>query len=75
VSAPEPALLATAVRLKGGQLVFSGQARTLWVSRDQGRTLNPLAGALSTGVAELLELPNGNLLALGEAGATILPSP
>lgn len=75
MSAPEPALLATAVRLKGNQLVFAGQARTLWVSRDQGRALTPLAGALSTGVAELLELPNGNLLALGEGGATILPPP
>jgi len=32
-------------------------------------------GAPATAVAELLELPDGQVLALGEAGATVLPLP
>lgn len=75
IPTPEPALLATAIRLKGSHLVFAGQARVLLVSRDYGQTVVSAPGALATGVAELLELPDGRLLALGEAGATILPSP
>jgi len=75
IPTPEPGLLATGLRLKGSPLVFAGQARTLIVSRDHGQSFTALDGALSTGVAELLELPDGNVLALGEAGATVLPKP
>jgi len=75
ITTPEPALLATAIKVKGDQLVFAGQARVLLVSRDHGQTVVSATGALATGVAELLELPDGRLLALGEAGATILSQP
>jgi photosystem II stability/assembly factor-like uncharacterized protein len=75
IATPEPALLATAIKMKDNHLVFAGQARVILVSRDYGQTVAPAAGALATGIAELLELPDGRLLALGEAGATILPKP
>jgi len=72
---PEPVLIASGVKLKGDAVVLAGQSRALWVSRDVGRTFATLADAAPAGVAELLELPDGNLLALGEAGATIIPKP
>lgn len=68
-------LLAAAVRLPGGAIVIAGQARTFLVSRDQAATFTPWAAALPTAVAELLTLPDGTLLALGEAGATTLTAP
>lgn len=70
VATPQPALLAAGIKLRNNFIVLGGQARTLLVSRDLGRTLAPVAGSISTGVAELLELPDGNILALGEAGPT-----
>jgi photosystem II stability/assembly factor-like uncharacterized protein len=67
-------LIATAAVTKSG-IVFAGQSRTWLVSRDHGQTVAPLVPApLTTGVAELLVLPDGTLLALGEAGATLLPA-
>ncbi len=71
VPTPQPVLLAAGVRLKGSALVLGGQARGLLISRDAGRSFHPLPG-LATAVAELLALPDGNVLALGEAGAAIL---
>ena len=35
----------------------------------------PLERAPATAIARLLELANGDVLALGEAGATVLPKP
>ncbi|WP_414663121.1 WD40/YVTN/BNR-like repeat-containing protein [Horticoccus sp. 23ND18S-11] len=75
ISMPEPVLLASAVKLKGDTVVLAGQSRTVWVSRDLGRTFTPRVEAAPAGVAELLELPDGNLLALGEAGASVMPKP
>ena len=75
VTTGQPALLATALQLRGNILVFAGQARVLLVSRDYGRTVVPWAAPLLTAVAELLETPAGTILALGEAGATLLPAP
>ena len=42
------------------------------MSRDHGVTFTVVPEILPGGIAELLELPDGNLLALGEAGATVL---
>jgi photosystem II stability/assembly factor-like uncharacterized protein len=75
VATPEPVLLAAGIRMKGNHLVFAGQARALLVSRDHGKSVTSAPGAPATGVAELLELPDGRLLALGEGGATLLPKP
>ena len=68
-------LIATALKLKSGTLVFAGQSRAWFVSRDGGKTVAPWSGPPTPAVARLLELPDGSLLALGEAGATILPAP
>jgi photosystem II stability/assembly factor-like uncharacterized protein len=81
IATPRPALLATALRLRNNHLVLGGQAGSLLVSRDLGRTFVLAPDNPGTGIAELLELPDGSVLALGEAGATrldfarLLPSP
>lgn len=74
VASPVSALLASAVRLKSGAIVLAGQARTLLVSREPS-TLVSASQPPSTSIAELLELPDGQVLALGEAGATRLSPP
>jgi photosystem II stability/assembly factor-like uncharacterized protein len=69
-------LLATGLELKNNQLLFAGQARAFFSSRDSALTVAPLTVPFSTAVAALLELPDGRILALGEAGATtfVLPT-
>ncbi|MFA5058845.1 MAG: YCF48-related protein [Opitutaceae bacterium] len=69
------ALLATAVQLRRGLIVLAGQARVFSVSRDDGRSFAPWSPGLTTGVAELVVTPDGNLLAFGEEGITRLPTP
>lgn len=68
-------LLATAVRLADETIVVAGQARSLFVSRDQAATVTAWSPEFKTAVAELLVTPDGTLLALGEAGASVLPKP
>jgi photosystem II stability/assembly factor-like uncharacterized protein len=68
-------MLATAVRLRTGLIVLAGQARAFLVSRDGGTSFAPWAPGLTTGIAQLLEAPDGTLLAFGEAGVSILPAP
>ncbi|MBM3853425.1 MAG: hypothetical protein FJ399_09745 [Verrucomicrobia bacterium] len=75
VAAPEPVLLATGLQLKSNYLLLAGQARTLLLSRDYGKTFTPVDPAIGSGVAELIELDGGGLLALGEAGPTLLAIP
>jgi photosystem II stability/assembly factor-like uncharacterized protein len=75
VTTPQAVLLATSVQLKSNSIVLAGHPRVVLVSRDSGQTFSSLDIPLTTAVAELLELPDGRLLALGEAGATLLPSP
>jgi photosystem II stability/assembly factor-like uncharacterized protein len=74
VAVPEPALLATATKLKSNFIALAGSARAILLSRDYGKTFAVMT-SLPSPVAELLELPNGNLLALGEGGATLFPNP
>jgi photosystem II stability/assembly factor-like uncharacterized protein len=74
LAAPRPVLLATALKIRDNRLVLGGQARGLIVSCDRGRFFAPWP-KLTTAVATLLELPDGSILALGEAGATRLPAP
>ena len=68
-------LFATAVRLRSGIIVAAGQARSFAVSRDDGRSFSSWAPGLTTPVAELVEAPDGTLLAFGEQGITHLPAP
>ena len=68
-------LFATAVRLRSGVIVIAGQARSFAVSRDDGRSLAPWSPGLTTGVAEVIEAPDGTPLAFGEDGVSRLPLP
>ena len=64
-------LLAAAIKLKNNQLLFAGQARAFFTSRDGARSIAPLNVPFTSAVAALLELPDGRILALGEGGATV----
>ena len=68
-------LIATALHLADGDIVFAGQSRGWFVSRDAGRSVTSWASPSTAAVAKLLELPDGSLLALGEAGVVALPKP
>jgi photosystem II stability/assembly factor-like uncharacterized protein len=75
VSTEQRGLWATTVRLRSGVIVVAGQSRLFAVSRDVGRSFAPWSPGLTTGVAELVEAPDGTPLAFGEDGVTRLPVP
>jgi photosystem II stability/assembly factor-like uncharacterized protein len=68
-------LVATALRLRKGAIVFAGQSRSWFVSRDGAQSVAAWSGPPTPAVSRLLELSDGTILALGEAGAAILPAP
>jgi photosystem II stability/assembly factor-like uncharacterized protein len=74
VNAPEQVMLATSVH-DGSTVSFAGQARTLFISRDGGRTVSKVTDAPATAIAALVSLTPGVLLAVGEAGVTRLELP
>ena len=74
IATPRPVLLATAAT-RGRELLFAGQARTLFVSPDGGATITAHPAPPATAIAELLPLPDGSLLAVGEAGVSLLSAP
>ena len=71
VPAPQPSLVAAALKMNNDSVVIGGQARGLMISRDFGRSFS-LYPNLTTAVSELLELADGTVIALGEAGVTLL---
>jgi photosystem II stability/assembly factor-like uncharacterized protein len=75
VPSEQRGLLATAVRLRNGVIIVAGQSRLFAISRDEGRSFMPWSPGLTTGVAELVEAPDGTPLAFGEEGVTRLPAP
>lgn len=75
VETPQAVLLAAGTKLKSNYFILAGHPRALFVSRDYGKTIVPWNATLTTAVAEMLELTDGSILALGEAGATVLPKP
>lgn len=75
VRVPAPALLACALRVPGRGILLAGQARTLLVGRDGDAAFTSLGEPPATAIAELLDLGNDRVLALGEAGATVLKLP
>ena len=74
-------LLAAALKLKSNHLLFAGQSRAFFISRDYAHTVTALPVPITTAVSALMELPDGRILALGEAGATtfevgrVIPNP
>ncbi len=75
LATPEPVLLAASLKLRSNFFVFAGHARVLLISRDYGKSLTKWENPLTTAVAELVEAPDGSIVALGEAGATLLAAP
>jgi photosystem II stability/assembly factor-like uncharacterized protein len=75
VSTNETALLATGVKVpRQHVIVLAGQARGLLVRSDDQQNFTHRDVGVTTGIAELVELPDGNLLAVGEAGVSLIPS-
>lgn len=74
ITTPEPTLVAGGVRLPGNTVLLAGSSRALWSSLDYGKTFVAKSWATAGfggAVAEVLELPGGALLTLGDAGATL----
>ncbi len=71
----KPGLLATALQTTRGQVIIAGQARLFLLSRDGGASFSPWNPGITTAIAELLEAPDGTLLAFGEDGVSVLPAP
>lgn len=67
-------LFLTAVATGPQRVLAAGQARAFLALDVAQATLAPAYPEMHTAVAELLPLPDGALLCLGEAGATILPA-
>lgn len=67
-------LMLTALVLAPERVLAAGQARALMFIDPTRKTLQPAYPQLRTAIAELLALPGDALLALGEAGATLLPA-
>lgn len=70
-----PMLLATAVRMADGGVLLAGQARAWYGSRTGEPPFVALAPAATSAVAELLRLPDGRVLAFGDAGVNSVPLP
>ncbi len=75
IAIDRPLLLTTALKLKSGSLFLAGQARALYVSRDGGLTFNHWQISLNSAIAELLEAPDGDIVALGDGGAARIRPP
>jgi photosystem II stability/assembly factor-like uncharacterized protein len=69
---PAPVLLACGVTQPDHRVVLGGPAGSVYVSADGGRTFLAVPSR-ARALAEMIALPDGSILALGEAGATLLP--
>jgi photosystem II stability/assembly factor-like uncharacterized protein len=65
---PGTGLLMTGIELAAANtIIFTGQGRTWWISRDRGLTYQA-STAITPAIAELLLTPSGRLLTFGESG-------
>ena len=70
-----PVLVATGIRHSSGAVLLAGQARVFLISRDAGHTFMSLETGLTWPVADLLEAPDGAVIAFGEGGARRIQLP
>ncbi|HYP17620.1 MAG TPA: hypothetical protein VEQ65_10450, partial [Opitutus sp.] len=70
-----PVLLASAVKTRSGVVFLAGQTRTLFRSDDGGLTFVALREHVPGAIAELIEAPDGSILAFGEMGVARLAAP
>lgn len=75
VAIEAPVTLAASCRLGDGRLLLAGAARWFFISADEGRSFTRLTLPVTTAVAELLPLADGRVLALGEAGVSVIRLP
>lgn len=69
-------LLSVAYQGLDGTIILAGQSRAFLISKDDGATFRPWPEVqLITGLAAIIQSPDGQLWGLGEAGLSILPSP
>jgi photosystem II stability/assembly factor-like uncharacterized protein len=66
-------LLLTAAILPDDLIIVAGQARAFFAIDGRSNTITDFAPEMTPAVAELLVLPDGSLLTLGEAGAALVP--
>ncbi len=66
-------LMLTALAIAPQRVIAAGQARAFVALELANASLQPAYPTMQTAVAELLLLPDGSLLCLGEAGSTLLP--
>ncbi len=69
----QPILLATAVVTTNGSVILAGQSGVLYGSRGGVPPFTRCGAPTSDGIAELLQAPDGTLLAFGETGVTLVP--
>ncbi len=69
------ALISSGLKLRSGIIVLAGQGGNLFVSRDLGKTFQLWQQPALIGTAELLETPQGRLLAVGINGIHRLEPP
>ncbi len=67
-----PVMLSASCRLATGDILFAGAARWFLISSDEGKTVRRIRLPATTAVAELIRLPYRRVLALGEAGLTLV---
>jgi photosystem II stability/assembly factor-like uncharacterized protein len=67
-----PVMLSTSCRLATGEYLFAGAARWFLISSDEGKSVRRIRLPVTTAVAELIRLPYRRVLALGEAGVTLV---
>jgi photosystem II stability/assembly factor-like uncharacterized protein len=75
IPTPQPSLLAAAVQLKSEVILLAGSAPTLLASRDRGKTFDPVGPTGAQSISDILELPDGNVLAVGESGVVAIAVP
>ncbi len=69
-------LLSVSYQLPDSTIILAGQSRAFLISKDGGATFEPWSDVtVTTGLATIIQSPDGKLWALGEAGLSILPTP
>ena len=69
-------LIMGGVRLPDGTIILGGQGGNFFVSHDDGRTFQPWKSpSLATSIADLIPVPDGWVVTVGEAGAVRIKLP
>ena len=76
VSIDSHPLLSVSYQLPDATIILAGQSRAFLISKDGGTTFQPWTDVnITTGLAAIIQGPDGKLWGLGEAGLSLLPTP